>query len=71
MNEEKQQSLKAISPVTLDNNESPAIVIRANLLEVKTAVRELIADVAVGEPTKSEILDQLKTISEMIEKAGG
>ena len=65
------QPTKAANPITPYKKESPAIIAMANLRDVKTAVKELIADVAVGEPTKSEILDQLKTISEMIERAGG
>ena len=67
----EQQSPKAANPTVLNKNKAPTNVTMSNLLEVKTAVKELIVDVAVGEPTKSEILDQLKTISEMIEKAGG
>ena len=66
----EQQFPKTVNPVLLYKNESPAIVTRINLRDVKTAVKDLIVDVAVGEPTKGEILDQLRTISEMIEKAG-
>jgi len=67
----EQQSQKKTNPVALYEYESPAIIPMANLRDVKTAVKELIADIAVGDPTKREILDQLKTISEMIEKVGG
>ncbi len=66
----EQQSTKAANPTVLYKSESPAIVPMENLQEVKSAVKDLIVDVAVGEPSKGEILDQLRAISEMIEKAG-
>ncbi len=64
----KQQSKQVVSSTPACINFS---IDNTSLQHVNLALKEVIADIAVGETSKWEILEKLDTIKWMIEKAGG